>query len=532
MDARPVTASTPSIWRPLRGSAFRGLWIALAASSIGVWMQTVGAQWLLIDEPNASTLVAGVQTATMLPALLLALPAGALADTFDRRRLLIAVQVYLVTVAVALTALTAVDQMSPALLLTLTFALGVGNTLTLPAWQALIPEVVPRTQIPAASSLAAITLNASRSIGPAIAGLLISAAGVPAVFGFTAAGYLFFALVLAWWRPDPGEASAPERFTAAVRAGGRYVRHSLVVRRVLLRALLFVMPGSAIWALLPLAAVRLGMDSTGYSLLLVALGVGSVGGALVLPVLRARMTENQLLALASIVYAASTVLVAVAPTTLLAVLALPPAGTAWVSVLSGINVELQMFLPGWVRARGLAVLQVVLAGGQAIGSLFWGVLADITGLGVAMVGAAAVLIAGAATIPKWPLRDTRGLNRDPAVYWPEPQLVLEPHGTTGPILIIARYRVRPQNVDAFIDAMQAVRRIRMQTGASRWGLYRDGEILDTFVEVYRVPSWDEHMRQHEGRLTGSDKVLEDRARSLAEGPPEVMHLLPADTQPL
>jgi len=525
----PITKERPpAAWTPLRAAVFRNLWLALLASNIGTWMQTVGAQWLLVEEPNAATLVAVVQTASTLPGLLLALPAGAVADSFDRRRLLISVQTYLLAVGVLLAGLTFAGQLPPALLLTLTFALGVGQALTIPAWQALIPELVPRRELPSASALAAISINVARSVGPAIAGFLIAKAGVGTVFALNAASYLIFALVLAAWRPaSTDDTGPPERFASAMRAGGRYVRHSPVVRRILLRAALFVVPGSVLWALLPLSARRLGLDSSGYGLLLAALGLGAIGGALVLPRVNARMSGNRLLAVGSVFYAASTVTVALAPNPILAIVAMPVAGMAWTTVMSSANVAMQLFLPGWVRARGLAMLQVVFAGGLALGALAWGALADAAGLAAAELTAAAVLLAGATTIVWWPLHDTQGLNRDPAVYWPEPQLVLEPEPRTGPILITANYQVRPENADEFVAAMEAVRRSRMRTGATRWGLFRDGEVKDTFVEVYLVPSWDEHLRQHEGRLTGSDQAAEERAQALVDGPPRVSHLLPA-----
>lgn len=228
VSAGPATAEpSTSAWAPLRGAAYRNLWLALLAANIGTWMQTVGAQWLLIDERNASTLVSLVQTASMLPILLLALPAGALADAFDRRHLLIAVQVYLAAVGLLLTVLTATGRMPPALLLTLTFAIGVGQALTLPCWAAIIPELVPRNQLQSASALGSISVNAARSIGPAIAGLLIARAGVAPVFAINAITVLVFGFALLRWRTDHARAvEVPERFTAALRAGGRFVRHS------------------------------------------------------------------------------------------------------------------------------------------------------------------------------------------------------------------------------------------------------------------------------------------------------------------
>jgi len=522
-----------SAWAPLRVTAFRSLWLALLASNIGTWMQLVGAQWLLIDEPNASTLVAVVQTSLMLPALLLSLPAGAVADSFDRRQLLIVVQGYLVLVGVALAGLTAADQMPPALLLTLTFGLGVGQALTMPAWQALVPDLVPRNTLPAASALGGISVNAARAVGPAVAGLLIAHVGVEAVFGFNALSYLIFAVVLAVWRPDRGrDRGTPERFTSALRAGDRYARHSPVMRRLLLRSALFLVPGTALWALLPLIADRrLGMGSSGYGLLLAALGIGAIGGALVLSRVRARWRGNPLLMAASVGYGVCLAVVGLVRNPVLVTLALLPAGAIWTAVLSSLNAEMQMFLPAWVRARGMAIYMVVFAGGQAVGALMWGVVADLTDLPATHLVAAGLMVVGGLTVRGWPLRDVRGISREPAVYWQEPDLVVEPESQDGPILVSAKYLVLPDKQDEFVTAMQAVRRSRMRTGATRWGLYRSGEEPDTFVEVYLVPTWDVHLRQHYGRLTEADRTSEEHAHSLTEGDPQVTHLLPTDPDP-
>ncbi|MGW4501841.1 MFS transporter [Micromonospora sp. NPDC004336] len=524
----PVTPPA-SAWAPLRLAAFRSLWLAVLASNVGTWMQTVGAQWLLVDEANASTLVSLVQTASMLPVLLLALPAGALADTLDRRRLLIGVQCFLAAVGVLLTGLTAADRMPPALLLTLTFALGVGQALTLPAWQAVIPELVPRSQLVSASALGSISVNLARAVGPAVAGVLVARAGVATVFAVNAVSFAVFALALLRWRPDRPEGDMPERFAAALRAGGRYVRHSPVVRRILLRAALFVVPGSALWALLPLVASRrLHLGAGGYGVLLAALGVGAVAGALVLPRIRLALTTSRLLLLAGLVYAAVLGVLALSPGPVPVALALVPAGMAWMTVLSSVNAAMQLFLPGWVRARGLSVYQMVFAGGQALGAVAWGALGEVAGLVVALAAAAALMAAGAATVPIWPLRDTRGVDRDPAVWWPEPHLTLPADPRTGPVLVTVSYTVPPERQAEFVAAMRLVGRSRRRTGAMRWGLFRTGEREHGFVEVYQVPSWEEHLRQHGGRLTGADRGAEERARALTVGKIVVNHLLPAD----
>ncbi|GIE97525.1 MFS transporter [Paractinoplanes rishiriensis] len=519
----------PEAWAPLRVAAFRSLWLALLASNIGTWMQTVGAQWLLVEQSGTDTLVAVVQTASTLPIVLLALPSGALADTFDRRRLLIAVQVFLSAVGVLLTVLTLAGRMPPTLLLTLTFVLGAGQALTAPAWQAVIPELVPRSQLASASALGAISMNLARAVGPAVAGLLIAQSGAGVVFGLNTVTFAIFALVLWRWRPAAaGSTGAPERFAAAVRSGGRYVRHSPVVRRILLRAALFLVPGSALWALLPLVASRgLGLGSGGYGVLLGAVGAGAVIGALLLPWMRSRWSLNRLLLIASVTFAAVLAVLVLGRSPAVVVLALLPAGVAWVMVLSSVNAAMQLFLPGWVRGRGLAIYQMVFAGAQAAGALAWGALSDLWGLMPAHVAAAGLMLAGALTLRRWPIRDTSGLDREPAVYWPEPHLELDPEEHDGPVVVLAGYPVSAGNEAAFVAAMEDVRRTRLRTGAVRWGLFRDGEDPGRFVEAYVVPSWDEHLRQHTGRLTGADQAIEQRALALADGPPEVRHLLSA-----
>jgi len=515
-----------SAWSPLRISAFRALWLAQLGSMIGTWMQTVGAQWLLVDDPNASTLVSLVQTAGLLPMLLLALPAGVLADAFDRRRLLVGVQLATFVVGVILAVLTLTRDMPPALLLTFTFLLGAGAAVSMPPWQALIPDIVPRDDIRGAAALGAVSVNLARAVGPAVAGFLITQFPVGVVFAINAATYGVMALVVLRWAPR-GRLSGdvPERFVPALRAGARYVRHSAVVRRLLLRSALFVLPGTALWALLPLVATqRLGLGSGGYGLLLAALGAGAVGGAALLPRIARRMSTSRLVFVASIVYAAAQAGVVLVGNLATVVVLLLPAGAAWLAVLSTLGAVTQVFLPSWVRARGLSMQQIVFMGGQAVGALIWGVVAEFSGL-VATFAAASVLMAlGAATIVALPLHNVEGLDRSTAVYWPDPELVDEPDPDEGPVLITVTVTVRPGNVDAFLDAMTQVAASRRRTGASRWNLYRDAADPSRFIETFHVPSWEEHLRQHHERLTGADQDVERRALALADGPPRVAHL--------
>jgi predicted MFS family arabinose efflux permease len=522
-------AARASTWSPLRIGVFRAMWLAVLVSNIGLWMQTVGAQWLLVSQPHASILVALVQTADMLPDVIFGVVGGVLADMFDRRRLLIAVQAFMAVTGLALTLLTFAGQMPPALLLTFTFVLGSGSVISLPAYQSLIPELVPRSQIASAATLGSISVNLARAIGPAIAGVLIARIGVGAVFAINAATFLAYGIVVAAWRPNVETSSQlPERFVSALRAGGRYVRYSPVMRRMLLRTALFLVPGSALWALLPLVATeRLKMGASGYGLLLGALGVGAVAGSFLLPRLRTRLSANRLLVGASLVYAGVMVAIVLVPNVLVAVLALLPAGLAWIAVLSTMNASLQLFLPTWVRARGLSVYLTVLFGSQAVGAVLWGFAAAPKGVLPAYLVAAALMVGGAATIRMWPLIDTAGMDRGTVVL-SEPQLAFDAAPDEGPVVVRITYTVSSEREPTFLDAMVRVRLSRLRTGASQWGLFRDGEIPHEFVELFVVASWDEHLRQHTDRLTGTDTEYLDYARSLSDPPPRTSHLIAAE----
>ena len=280
------------------------------------------------------------------------------------------------------------------------------------------------------------------------------------------------------------------------------------------------MPGTVVWALLALVANRrLGLGPGGYGLLLAALGAGAVAGAFALPRLRRQTSTNGIILLASLVYAAALVVVALVPSPAAVTVALFAAGAAWLAVLANLNATMQLFLPGWVRARGLSTYQIVFIGGQAVAAVVWGVLAEQFGLVAVFLAAAGLMVAGAASLRRWPLRDIEGMDRGRAMYWPEPHLDFEPEPDDGPVLVTVTYRVAEDRQAQFLEAMEAVRRSRQRTGASRWDLYRDGADRHHFVETFVVPSWAEHLRQHGERLTVTDQALEERAYALADGTP-------------
>jgi MFS family permease len=525
--ASALTAAESSPWAPLGQPGFRWLWLGMFISYIGAWMQTVGAQWLLVDAPNAAALVSLVQAAMTLPVMLLALPGGVLADSFDRRWLLLTVQAYFFVDGVLLTVLTALGLMPPALLLALIFAFAIGAAVQLPTWQATIAELVPRSQLRAATRLEMVGVNVARAVGPALAGLVIAGFGVPVVFALTALSVVFLTVALLRWRPPHGSEARRERFVPALRAGGRYVWHEPVVRRILLRVVLFIPAGVALWALLPLIANQLlGLGPAGYGALFGALGTGAIIAALVLGRVRDRLSTNGLLTAAGVVFAAALALIVLIPNFWAALAILVFAGLAWTAVISTLNAELQLFLPVWVRARGLAIYMVTFTGSMSVGALVWGVVAEVVGLQVTFFAAAVLMIVGVVVGVFRRLPETGHLDPELAVYWPEARLAFDPEPDSGPVLVTVEYTVSPEREADFLGAMDHLRQSRRRTGATRWELYRDGDRPDRFVEQFSVPSWEEHLRQHAGRLTASDQEVEEAALAFSDPPARAEHLFP------
>jgi MFS family permease len=523
----PPADSSP--WAPLGQRAFRWLWLGVLISGIGTTMQTVGAQWLLIDAPNAAAVVALVQAANTVPVMLLAMPAGVLADSFDRRWLLISVQAYFLVVGVLLVVLTIFGQMPPALLLAFTFALGCGAAVQLPAWQASTPELVPRSQLRSATRLEMVGVNLARTVGPALAGFVIAnLGGVPVVFALNAVSVVWLAVaLLVWRRPTVVGERSRERFVPAFRAGGRYVWHEPVVRRVLFRLAVFILPAATLWALLPLvSSKRLGVGAGGYGILFAALGIGAVLGALLLGRVRKRLSTNGVLAAAGVLCAAALAMLVLVPSFWVALPTLVGFGLAWTATISSLVAELALFLPAWVRARGMAIWTMVFTGCQAVGALIWGLVAQYLGLETTfLLGAAGELVAVVLGL-LWRVPDTSNADPDPVVYWSDARVAVEPESDTGPVLVSVEFIVAAEHQPAFLEAMQHLRRSRRRTGATRWELYRDADQPTRFVENVRVGSWEEHLRQHSGRLTAADREVEEDALAFSDPPARAEHLLP------
>jgi MFS family permease len=525
-DPTPTPGASPSA--PFRSPDFARMASAQFVSNVGSWMQTVGAQELMLTLTTSATFVALIQTAAGLPVVLLAVPAGAIGDLVDRRRLLIASQSFMLLAALALAVLALAGLVTPWVLLGLIFAVGAGQTLTSPTWQTLQPELVAPEDRTQAIALGAVNMNLSRAVGPALGGALYAASSAAALFFVNAVSFVPVIGAVARWRgrARPASAAAPEHVVEAMRAGARYVAASPALRVILLRAGLFMCFASSTWALLPLVAqTRLHLGSGGYGLLLGGVGIGAVAGAAGLPRLRARLTTGTLLTSGTLVFASVTLALAYVRVSALAALALVIGGVAWILVLSTLNSQYQSTLPGWAKARGMSYYLVIFQGGGALGSAAFGVVAQNAGLTGALlaatVGLALVALAGV-----WlPFRAISPHDLLPAGDWPDPQLV----GATapdGPVQVTLEYRPRLGLERDLVEALYAGRHARRRTGAVSWRMWRDaadpGHVLEQFV----VGSWDEHLRQHE-RVSRRDQQRLEKIKAMTDPsrPTTVTHWL-------
>jgi len=530
-EADDTVARPPrSALSPLRRPAYRRLWLASLVSNLGTWMHEAAGAWLMTMLSHSPLLVALMQTAASLPFFLLAFPAGAFADVVDRRRVLLITQAWMLAAAAALGVLALAGLVTPPVLLGLTFALGLGSAMTSPAWQAITPELVSAQDLPAAIALGGVAFNLARAVGPALGGLATASVGPGMVFLLNAASFLAVLAVLATWRRTaPRAFEVPEDVFGAMRAGARYVRHSLPLRIVLTRSASFVVFASAVWSLLPLVARQLfGLGAVGYGLLLGCLGLGAVAGASVLPALRRRLPVDRLMAAAAATFALSSATLAVVHQPVVAGIVLLAGGAAWMATMSTINIAAQTSVSAWVRARALSVSLLVIQGSMALGALLWGSVAVHAGLPAALLMAAGGLLIGLVLVSRFRLGASEGLDLTPADPVPAPPLAGDLAADGGPVLVTVEYLIEPPRAEEFVRAIRRLARVRRRDGAQLWGVFRDAADPARYVETFTVESWAEHLRQHE-RMTVADRELVALVRSFHIGDqlPVVTHLIAA-----
>jgi MFS family permease len=519
--------------RALRVPVFRNLLIADFVSDIGTFMQSVGAAWLMVSLHAGPGYVALIQTAASLPYLLFALPAGAAGDIFDRRRLILWTEVWMMGVALILATLTLGGLTSPWLLLALTFALSAGDAFETPTWRAILPELVSRDDLAAASALNGIEFNLARAVGPAAAGMVIAVAGVATAFVVNVLSFFGVILVVARWkRPIRRQTAPPETLTGASVAAVRYVRNSPAILTLLFRTGIILFFSSSLFALLPSVSRSLDERAIGYGLLLGCFGVGAIGGALLMQRLRVWFSTEVIVSAGVMIL--GTAIVTITRLHRLSILALVMlvSGAAWVLFISLINALVQNLAPDWVRARVLAIFTLAYMGSFALGSAVWGGVAQHQSIRLAL------LYSGFGTIGSAMLAFFARLPDSPADltpwnHWRMPVIVKEVSDELpdGPVLVTIEYSVIAELESKFVKAMQHYARVRRRDGAYEWGIYRDMEVANRFLEIFLVHSWAEHLRQHE-RQTKADRELEQRVYSYVAGEPKVRHLLYAEATKL
>lgn len=517
----------PGTFAPLRHRLFAVIWAATVLGNIGTFMRDVASAWLVTDLSPSPAAVAMIQAAGTLPIFLLAIPAGVLSDILDRRRFLIGIQIGLAVVSTTLAFLAWTGTVSVVSLIALTFLGGVGAALAAPAWQAIVPELVPRSDIKGAVALNSLGINIARSIGPALGGLLLAALGAAAVYGIDVLTYVVVSAALLWWRREAGtDEGLREQFGGALRAGLRYARASRELHRVLWRAAVFFAFASAVWALLPLVARQeIGGGPGFYGLMLGSVGAGAIAGALLLPRVRARLGQDRLVLGASLVTAAGTVLLALTDSEMLGIVAAFVLGTAWITILTTLNSTTQGILPNWVRGRGLAIYLTVFNGAMAAGSMSWGLVAQAVGTDAALIVAGSGLAVVAGFAYRAALPSGEG-DLTPSMHWPEPALAEPVAHDRGPVMVTVTYRIRRTDRPAFLAALDRLSEERRRDGAYAWGVSEDAADPERVVEWFFVESWAEHLRQHR-RVSKVDAGIQAEARRFHQGPedPVAQHFL-------
>ncbi len=520
--------NTSSTLAPLRHETYRTIWFASIASNFGGLIQAVGAAWMMTTITSSENMVALVQTSTALPIMLFSLVSGAFADSFDRRRVMLIAQYFMLGVSALLSVSAYFGWLSPWLLLFFTFLIGCGTALNNPSWQASVGDMVPRADLPAAVTLNSVGFNITRSVGPAIGGVIVAAAGAAAAFAVNTVSYFALIYALVRWKPNLPVSTLPrETLGSAVFAGLRYVSMSPNLQKVLLRGLIFGISASSILALLPIVAIDLVVGGPlTYGLMLGSFGIGAIGGAMLNDRLRERFSSETIVRMSFTGFAVSATIAAFSPIAALTCAGLVISGACWVLALSLFNTIVQLSTPRWVVGRALSLYQTVTFGGIAGGSWIWGVAADTYGVSDALLISAFVMLFGIVIGLRFSMPAFASLNLDPLNRFTEPALGLDITPRSGPIVVQIDYEIADADVPEFLALMGERRRIRIRDGARNWALMRDLEKPGRWAETYHTPTWVEYIR-HNQRRTQADAENIERLRDLHRGEdlPQVHRLI-------
>lgn len=521
MPARPPAVA------PLHIQAFRRLWTASVLSNVGSFLQTVAASWLMLELTGSPLWVGAMASATTLPLLFFALPAGALADLTDRRRILLVSQSLMGMAAMAMALLWFADLVTPSRLLALGILLGVGQAFNLPAWQALVPDIVPRGLVAGAVSLNSASFNVARAVGPALGGALVATAGPGLAFALNAVSYVGVIAAIASFRGGRWHDDADASITSAIALGVRYARYTAPFRWVLLVASLFALTSSVMQALLPnLTSDALGGNAATYGILLGAMGAGALVGAFT----RQRASDFlgwRLVPGGITMFSLAGVAVGLSRIVWVTIPIMAFAGVMWVWTLATLNATTQMLAPAWVRGRVMSLYTLSFVGILPLGALLAGAVGDALGVSSAFVtlSTAGVVLGLVALRLPLPVLEEVVPPEPPADFEPARHAVSVPG---GPVTIVTTWVIDQRDLADFLETMDRLRRVRLRTGAYRWRLYRNAGDAHRMTEMYMLTSWDQHLRQH-GRLDVQAVEVIRRAATFdrAEGP-VTHHLVAVD----
>ena len=529
MDNRHPMTTSHSTWSTLRHAPFRGLWGSGSVYFIGNAMQTMAAAWMMVELTGSSFLAALVQTAVFLPMFLFALPAGVLADTTDRRRLILVALGVQAVMAALLAVLVLAGMAGPATLLFLVFVAGSCTAVLSPAWNSAIGDSIPRAELPQAITAVAIAYNAARAVGPALAGVVFAQLGAGWIFVIAVVSTLTMMQGIRRWppRPHPPSRLPAERLWGGIVSALRFARHSEIILAQLVRTVAYSGAGSALWALLPVIGQRqLGLGAAGFGLLMGCLGGGAVTAGLMIGRLRARAGLERLVGGGCLVFAAVMVIGALVRVPAVVYAALVLGGGAWMAVMSTFNTATQTSAPPWVRARATAMHTLCALGSFAIGSAFWGALASAAGLATALCTAAACMAGGVLLARPFPLRMGQAQEVTQVAPWEDLFVAHEPLPEAGPVAVEIGYRIHADACEAFLDTVSQMRAPRRRDGATFWRVYRDLGDPSRYVERFIVASWADYLHQR-SRVTAADQDLELRVRAfvVAGAPVTMQHYI-------
>lgn len=520
-------APNDSVFKPFSNKLFAYLWFASFASLIGTWIHDIGASWLMATLEPRPIMVSLIQASNAIPLFALAIPAGVIADIFDRRKLLIVTQVWMFLVALILSIMSFQGLVGPFSILFFTFLMGIGAAMNGPAWQSMIPFIVSKEDLHSAITLQGAAINGARAIGPAIGGFLVAYFGSSAAFLLNAISFLAIIYVLATNKFEKNsESQLPsEYFVPALKSGFRFVMHSDPFKRVLIKSALFIFFASSIWAFLPLIVkINLGKQASDLGMLTAMIGLGAVSLVFLVKKTRTMFSDNLAVLIASLVIGIIYITISQFSNFYFYMLLLYFLGICWLLAISTLTTSSQYYLPNWVRSRAIAFSVVVFFGGTSLGSLFWGCVAELTSISTALLISGSALIITALISYKIPIESSGDLDLSPSLHWENPIVNMQIEQDQGPVKVLVEYVVKPEHENDFLKSMTELKYLRLQSGALRWTLYKDLEKPDNYHETFILDSWVEHLRQHE-RVSFEDRKIQEKVREYLAAKPIVKHMV-------